>query len=100
MLRHNKCHLQGVYTKLKTVYNKHEYIYDFYKLQYFLLLTNQELRESYKGLDIVAGIKKKTLEWVGLVVKWVREGQLRKYLRVNRKEVEEVEDLDLDGWNM
>jgi hypothetical protein len=40
------------------------------------IITNQELRELYKGLDIVADIKKKRLEWI-------REGQLRKYLGVN-----------------
>jgi hypothetical protein len=27
---------------------------------------------------------------------WIREGQLRKYLRVNQTEVKEVEDLDRD----
>jgi len=31
--------------------------------------TNQELRELYKYLDIVADIKKETLEWIGLVVR-------------------------------
>jgi hypothetical protein len=28
------------------------------------------------------------------------EGHLRKYLRVNRREVEERENLDGDGWKM
>jgi len=42
------------------------------------------LRELYKDLDIVVGIKKKRLKWVGHVVEWIREGQLRKYLRANR----------------
>ena len=31
---------------------------------------------------------------------WSREGQLRKYLRANRREVEEGEDVDCDGWKM
>ena len=31
--------------------------------------TNQELRELYKDLDIVAGIKRKRLEWIGHVVR-------------------------------
>jgi hypothetical protein len=31
-----------------------------------------------------------TVKWK----KWIREGQLRKYLRINRREVEEEEDLD------
>jgi len=46
--------------------------------------TNQQLRKLHKYLDIGAYIKKKRLEWIGHVVKWIREGQLRKYLRVNR----------------
>jgi len=31
--------------------------------------TNQELREQYKDVDIVADIKKKRLEWIGQVVR-------------------------------
>jgi hypothetical protein len=31
--------------------------------------TNQELRELYKDLDIVADIRKKRLEWTGHVVR-------------------------------
>jgi hypothetical protein len=31
--------------------------------------TNQELGEPHKVLDILAGIKKKRLEWVGHVVR-------------------------------
>jgi hypothetical protein len=54
--------------------------------------TNQQLRKLHKYLDIGAYIKKKRLEWIGHVVKWIREGELRKYLRVNRTQVEE--DLD------
>jgi hypothetical protein len=30
---------------------------------------NQELRELYKDLDILADIKKKRLEWIGHVVR-------------------------------
>jgi len=30
--------------------------------------TDQEMREPYKDLDIVAGIRKKRLEWIGHVV--------------------------------
>jgi hypothetical protein len=41
----------------------------------------------YKDLDILVDIKKKILEWI-------REGQLRKYLEVNWREVGEEEDLD------
>jgi hypothetical protein len=49
--------------------------------------TNEELRVLYNYLDIVANIKKNGLEWI-------REGQLRKYLGVNWREVEEEEDID------
>ena len=59
--------------------------------------TNQELRKLHKHLDIGAYIKNKRMEWIGYVVKWIREGQLRKYLRVNRTQ---VEDLDWDCWKV
>jgi len=61
---------------------------------------NQELRELYNFTDIVADIKRR--EWKGLEIyyEWIREGELRKYFRVNRREVEEGEDLVLDGWKM
>jgi hypothetical protein len=49
--------------------------------------TNQKLRELHKDLDIVAGIKKKKLEWIEHAVRRIREGQLRKYLRLNEREV-------------
>jgi hypothetical protein len=52
------------------------------------IITCKELRELYKDADILAGIKKERLEWVGHVVRMIRKGQLRKYLRVNRREVE------------
>ena len=31
--------------------------------------TNQEMRELYKDLDVVADIKKKRLEWIGHAVR-------------------------------
>jgi hypothetical protein len=34
----------------------------------WVIRTDQELREPYKDLDIVADIKMKTLEWIGHVV--------------------------------
>ena len=47
-------------------------------------------------LYIVTDIKKKRLDWIGLDMQeeGIREGQIRKYLRVNQMEVDEVEDLD------
>jgi hypothetical protein len=62
--------------------------------------TNQELKELYKNRDIVTYINKKRLQWVEHVVRMDQEGKLRRYLRVNRREVEEREDLDWDGWKM
>jgi hypothetical protein len=47
------------------------------------------LRDIYKDLDKVADIQKKRLKWIGHVVRWIREGELRKYLRINQREVEE-----------
>jgi len=34
--------------------------------------TDQEFRELYKDIDIIAGIKKKNLEWIVHVVKMVQ----------------------------
>jgi len=56
------------------------------------------VRELYKDRDI-ADIKKKRLELIGLVAR-IDQGRIRKYLRVNWREVEEGEDLDCDGWKM
>ena len=56
------------------------------------------MRELYKDRDI-ADIKKKRLELIGLVAR-IDQGRIRKYLRVNWREVEEGEDLDCDGWKM
>jgi len=53
--------------------------------------TIQELRKLHKYLYIGAYIKKKRMEWIGHVVKWIRERQLRKYLRVNRTQVEDLD---------
>jgi hypothetical protein len=50
------------------------------------------MRELYKYLDI-ADIKKKRLEFIGHVV-MMDQGREFKYLRVNRKEVEDGEDLE------
>jgi hypothetical protein len=55
---------------------------------------NEELRELYKDLDIVADIKKKRLEWTGHVVRMDQGRTVKKILKVNRKEVEEGEDQD------
>jgi hypothetical protein len=68
--------------------------------------TNQELRELYKYLDIVADIKKKRLEWIGHVVHWFWEGQSRKYLnnpegcRKGRPRLRWLEDIDKDRREM
>jgi hypothetical protein len=43
------------------------------------------LKELYKDLDIIADIKKGD---IGMdLQKWITERQLKKYLRVNRREV-------------
>ena len=57
--------------------------------------TKQELQELYEHLDTAAGIKKRGREWIGHRVDHGRV--VRKYLRVNRREEEEWENLDLDG---
>ena len=57
-----------------------------------------ELRELYKEVGIVANNKKKRLECMYMQDEWIGEGELRKYLRINRREVEEGEGLDPDGW--
>ena len=40
--------------------------------------TDQELRELYKDLDILTGIKKKSLEWIGHVVRMVQGRTVKK----------------------
>jgi hypothetical protein len=40
--------------------------------------TNQKLRDLYKGLDIVADIRKKRLEWIGHVARIDRGGTVTK----------------------
>jgi uncharacterized protein (DUF2147 family) len=47
--------------------------------------TNQELRELYKDLDIVADIKKKRSEWSGHVI---RMDQERTYKKIFKSKVE------------
>jgi hypothetical protein len=42
--------------------------------------TDQELRELCKDLDIVAGIKKKNLEWIGRVIRMVQGRTVKKIL--------------------
>ena len=56
--------------------------------------TNQELRDLYKDLDIVADIKKKTLEWTGQIVKMDQGRTVKKIFYCKLEEVEEGEDLD------
>ena len=43
---------------------------------------------------MVADIKKKRLEWIRHVVRMNQGRSVKKYLRVNQREVEEKEDLD------
>ena len=47
--------------------------------------TNQELRELYKYLDIVAAIKKKKLEWIGHAVR-MDQGSTVKKISESRRE--------------
>jgi hypothetical protein len=42
---------------------------------------NQELQELYKDVDIVAGIKKKRLEWIGHVVRMDHGRVVKKIFR-------------------
>jgi len=56
--------------------------------------TDQELSELYKDLDIVAGIKKKRLEWIRNIVRMDQGRAVTKILESKPGEAEEVEDLD------
>ena len=47
--------------------------------------TNQELRELYKDLDIVAGIKKNKLEWIGHAVR-MDQGRTVKKISESKRE--------------
>ena len=47
--------------------------------------TNQELRELYKDIDIVAGIKKKKLEWIGHAVR-IDQGRTVKEVSESKRE--------------
>jgi hypothetical protein len=40
--------------------------------------TDQELRELYTDIDIVVGIKKKGMEWIGHVVRMVKGRTVKK----------------------
>jgi hypothetical protein len=40
--------------------------------------TNQELKELYKGLDIIADIKKENLKWIGHVVRMAHGKRVKK----------------------
>jgi len=50
--------------------------------------TNRGLRELCQDLDIIADIAKKRLKWMGYVVRMDKGRAVKKYLRVNRREVE------------
>jgi hypothetical protein len=54
----------------------------------------------YKNLDIAADIKKKRLELTGYVVRTDHGRMVKKIFDSKRREVEEGEDLDCDGWKM
>jgi hypothetical protein len=64
--------------------------------------TNQELRELHKDLDIVAGIKKKKLEWIryavrtdqGRTVKKISESKREGSIRMGRPRWRWLEDVD------
>jgi hypothetical protein len=56
--------------------------------------TNQELRDLYKNLDIIADIKKERLEWIAYAVRMGQGRAVKKYLRVKRRKVEEGKDHD------
>jgi hypothetical protein len=56
--------------------------------------TDQELKELYTDIDIVAGIKKKRLEWFGHVVGMDQERTVKKIFESKPGEVEEGKDLD------
>jgi hypothetical protein len=52
------------------------------------------LSELYQDLDIITDITQKRWEWIGYVVKRGQGRPVKKYLRVNRRKVEEGEDQD------
>ena len=61
--------------------------------------TDQGLRKLYKDVDIVADIKKKSLEWVGHVARMDQGRTVKKIFESNWREVGE-EDLVWDGWKI
>jgi hypothetical protein len=56
--------------------------------------NNQELSELCQDLHIITDITQKRWEWNGYVVKRGQGRAVKKYLRVNRRKVEEGEDQD------
>ena len=60
-------------------------------------MTNRDLRELYRDLDIAAGITNKKLEWI---VRMDHRRLLKENLRLKWREEEEREDLDWDGWKI
>jgi hypothetical protein len=50
--------------------------------------TDQELRELYNDLDIVADIKMKRMEWTGHVVRIDQGRRFKKMYKINWREVE------------
>jgi hypothetical protein len=59
--------------------------------------TIGELMAIYKDIDIAAEIKKNRMEWTEYVVRIDHGRTVKNYLRVNRRE---VEDLNCDCWKM
>jgi len=55
--------------------------------------SNQEMRELYKDLHIVAEIKEKRLEWIGHVVR-MDQGRAVKKIFESKPEGSRREDLD------
>ena len=70
------------------------------------IITNQEWRELYKNLYIVADIKRKRLEWIGHVVR-MDQGRTDKKIfeskpegsrRRGRPRLRWLEDVEKDQW--
>jgi hypothetical protein len=61
--------------------------------------TGQELKELYEDLDIVAGIKKKRLEWIGYVVGMGEGRRVKKMFESNpdgSRRLRWLEDVEKD----
>jgi len=63
------------------------------------IITDQELREIYKDLDI-ADIKKKSLEWVGHVARMDQGRTVKKIYDSKPERCRKGGDLVWDGWKM